>query len=31
VLLEKWQARGLDPVVLERIRFEVFNVSAPTP
>ena len=29
VLLEKWQARGLDPAVLAAIRFEVFSVPAP--
>jgi hypothetical protein len=29
VLLEKWQARGLDPDVLAAIRFEVFNVPPP--
>jgi len=31
VLLEKWQARGLDPDVLAAIRFEVFNVGPPEP
>jgi len=31
VLLEKWQNRGLRPDVLAAIRFEVFNVPAPTP
>jgi hypothetical protein len=31
VLLEKWQARTLNPDVLARIRTEVFSVSAPTP
>jgi hypothetical protein len=29
VLLEKWQARTLDPVVLARIRTQVFDVAAP--
>jgi hypothetical protein len=29
VLLEKWAARGCDPLVLSRIRTEVFNVGAP--
>jgi len=31
VLLEKWQARGLDPVVLAAIRTDVFSVPAPAP
>ena len=31
VLLDKWSARGLDTVVLARIRTEVFDVVAPTP
>jgi len=31
VLLEKWQARGLDPVVLAAVRSEVFSVPAPEP
>lgn len=31
VLLEKWQARGLDPDVLAAIRTGVFNVTAPQP
>jgi hypothetical protein len=31
VLLEKWQARGLDPDVLAAIRFEVFNAGPPEP
>ena len=29
VLLEKWQARTLDPVVLALIRTQVFDVAAP--
>ncbi len=31
VLLDKWAARGCDPVVLARIRTEVFNVGEPKP
>src|SRR5512143_2200010 len=31
VLLDKWAARGLDAVVLARIRTEVFDAAAPTP
>ena len=31
VLLEKWQARGLDPDVLAAIRTDVFSVPAPAP
>jgi hypothetical protein len=31
VLLDKWANRGLDPVVLARIRTEVFDAPAPTP
>jgi len=31
VLLKKWQNRGLDPVVLARIGFDVFNIPAPEP
>jgi hypothetical protein len=31
VLLDKWAARGLDSVVLARIRTEVFDVVTPTP
>ena len=31
VLLEKWANRGLDPVVLARIRTEVFDAIAPAP
>ena len=31
VLLDKWAARGLNPVVLAAIRTQVFDVSAPTP
>ena len=31
VLLEKWQARGLDPGVLAAIRTDVFSVPASTP
>jgi len=31
VLLEKWQARGLNPAVLAAIRTEVFSVPAPEP
>jgi len=31
VLLDKWDARGLDSAVLARIRTEVFDASAPTP
>ena len=31
VLLEKWQNRGLDPVVLAAIRTDVFSVPAPAP
>jgi hypothetical protein len=31
VLLEKWQARGLDPDVLAAVRTDVFNVTAPSP
>ncbi len=30
VLLEKWQARTLDPDVLARIRFDVFDIPGPT-
>ena len=30
-LVAKWVARGLDQTVLEKIRTDVFNVSAPTP
>jgi len=29
VLLEKWQARGLNPTVLAAIRTDVFSVPAP--
>lgn len=29
VLLDKWQARGLDPAVLATIRKQVFSVPAP--
>ncbi len=29
VLLTKWQARGLDPVVLAAVRSGVFNIPAP--
>ena len=29
VLLDKWAARGLDPVVLAAIRTEVFDVAPP--
>ena len=29
VLLEKWAARGCNPVVLARIRSEVFNIPEP--
>ena len=28
-LINRWAARGLDPVVLAAIRTEVFNVAAP--
>jgi len=28
-LIEKWSARGLDPIVLAAVRTEVFNVAAP--
>ena len=31
VLLDKWQNRGLDPVVLAAIRKDVFDVPNPTP
>jgi hypothetical protein len=31
VLLEKWQARGLNPDVLAAIRTDVFSVPAPAP
>jgi acyl-CoA reductase-like NAD-dependent aldehyde dehydrogenase len=31
VLLEKWQARGLNPVVLAAIRTDVFSVPPPEP
>ena len=31
VLLDKWVARGLTQAVLEAIRFQVFNIPAPTP
>ena len=31
VLLEKWQARGLNPTVLAAIRTDVFSVPAPEP
>jgi len=31
VLLDKWAARGLNPVVLARIRTEVFDVVATAP
>jgi hypothetical protein len=30
-LIQKWVARGLGQTVLEKIRTDVFNVSAPTP
>ncbi|MFO7651525.1 MAG: hypothetical protein R6X13_09340 [bacterium] len=30
VLLKMWQERGLDPVVLNTIRVEAFNVHGPT-
>jgi len=30
-LVAKWVARGLDQTVLEKVRTDVFNVSAPTP
>jgi len=30
-LVATWVSRGLTQAVLEAIRFEVFNVSAPTP
>jgi hypothetical protein len=29
VLLEKWQARSLDPTILARIRTEAFAIPAP--
>ena len=31
VLLEKWQNRTLDPEVLAKIRFDIFNIPAPEP
>ena len=31
VLVAKWVARGLDQTVLEKVRTDVFSVSAPTP
>lgn len=31
VLLQHWADRGLDPVVLARIRTQVFDVGEPTP
>ena len=31
VLLEKWEARGLNPAVLAAIRTQVFDAVAPTP
>ena len=31
LLIAKWVARGLDQTVLEKVRTDVFNVSAPTP
>jgi hypothetical protein len=30
VLLNKWVARGLTQSVLEAVRLQVFNISAPT-
>jgi hypothetical protein len=29
VLLDKWSARGCDPVLLAKIRKDVFNIDAP--
>jgi hypothetical protein len=31
VLLDKWAARGCDPVVLAKIRTDVFDIAAPKP
>ena len=31
VLLDKWQARGLNPTVLAAIRTEVFDIGEPKP
>ena len=31
VLLDKWQARGLNPTVLAAIRTEVFDIGVPKP
>ena len=30
VVLDKWQARGLNPTVLAAIRTEVFDIGAPS-
>jgi len=30
VLLDKWEARGLNPTVLAAIRTEVFDIGAPS-
>ena len=31
VLLDKWAARDLDPVVLARVRTQVFDIGPPAP
>jgi len=31
LLLDKWEARGLNPTVLAAIRTEVFNIGEPKP
>jgi len=31
VLLDKWEARGLNPTVLAAIRTEVFDIGEPKP